>query len=473
MPTAVYPLQALGGWAIPTYAGTVATFVGLLLTLVVGIGVGVAVTLYVIARRKRRLARELGIGVETRSLLLADIRRLLSGVPGAAILVDSGSGRVVVASPHAYAMGVVVGQRIVIAQILAMVTAVQRSADLREETIDVRRPPYASGRIELFVRVAPVNDSIALVIAEDTSGARRVEDVRRDFVANVSHELKTPVGALSLLSEAILEGADEPDEVRHFAGRMQIESARLSHLVADLVDLSRLQGDDPMQYAKAVDVDAVISEAVDSMRTTAQAKDITLVVGGDRHAMVYGVESQLVTAVRNLLANAVSYSGEGTKISVGCRIEPNHCEITITDQGMGIPVGELDRIFERFYRVDQARSRDTGGTGLGLSIVKHVCQNHGGSVSVWSVEGEGSTFTLRLPNLAQGLASESDNAAIDAQLTGQLVDPPQPRTDTTAGRRGRRKKAKTATSTDRTLAELSHQLHNVDEPNQIEGEPVR
>lgn len=399
-----------------------ATFVGLVIALLIGASLGVLGAYWVSRRRAEQLARELGIGVETRSLLLADIQRLLTGVPGAAVLVDASSGRVVVASSDSYAMGVVVGERIVVAQILAMVTAVYRSAGIREETIDIRRPPYASGRIELLVRVAPVNESIALVIAEDISGARRIEDVRRDFVANVSHELKTPVGALSLLSEAILEGADEPDEVRHFAGRMQIESARLSHLVADLVDLSRLQGDDPMQYAQEVDIDSVLNEAVDSMRTTAQAKHIELVIGGDRHAQVYGVESQLVTAVRNLVANAVSYSGERTRISLGCRIAPDHCEITITDQGMGIPSSELDRIFERFYRVDQARSRDTGGTGLGLSIVKHVCQNHGGSVSVWSVEGEGSTFTLRLPTVGRSIPNAQEPITVQPEEPADGID---------------------------------------------------
>ena len=418
------------------YPWDVATFVGLVIALLLGVGIGVAAANWVSRRRRERLARELGIGVETRSLLLADIQRLLTGVPGAAVLVETGSGRVVVASSDSYAMGVVVGERIVVAQILAMVTAVHRTAGIREETIDIRRPPYASGRIELLARVAPVNESIALVIAEDISGARRIEDVRRDFVANVSHELKTPVGALSLLSEAILEGADEPDEVRHFAGRMQIESARLSHLVADLVDLSRLQGDDPMQYAHEVDIDSVLREAVDSMRTTAQAKHIELVVGGDRHAQVYGVESQLVTAVRNLVANAVSYSGERTQVSLGCRIAADHCEITVTDQGMGIPSAELDRVFERFYRVDQARSRDTGGTGLGLSIVKHVCQNHGGSVSVWSVEGEGSTFTLRLRTVGRSIPREQGELPQSATSSS---DATEEASDAGAGPLGRRR----------------------------------
>lgn len=403
-----------------------ATLVDLAIALGVGALLGVLGGQFVSDRRRARLAREAGAGTDARSLLLADIQRLLTGVPGAAVLADTVSGRVLVASSDSYAMGLVVGERIAFDSVLSMINSVHRTAGIRETTVEVRRPPYAAGRIELLVRVAPVNETITLVIAEDISGERRIEDVRRDFVANVSHELKTPVGALSLLSEAILEGADEPDEVRHFAGRMQIESARLSHLVTDLVDLSRLQGDDPMQYAKEVDIDEVLGEAVDSMRTSAQAKEIEIVIAGDRHAKVFGVEGQLVTAVRNLLANAVAYSGEQTRITLGCRVASAHCEITVTDQGMGIPSTELDRIFERFYRVDQARARDTGGTGLGLSIVKHVCQNHGGSVSVWSVEGEGSTFTLRLPTLGRSIP-----AAEMAALTQAEVDPSDPHDEAT------------------------------------------
>ncbi len=394
-----------------------ATIVGLVLAVGVGLLVGALGTLAVYRARDARShsADEIHDAEMPRDLSVSDTQRLLTGVPGAAVLVDVITGRVVVASSDSFATGLVVRERIAVEQVSAMIEAVHRSAGLREQTVELPRPPYATGRIELLVRVAPVNETTVLVIAEDISGTRRIEDVRRDFVANVSHELKTPVGALSLLSEAVLEAADEPDEVRHFAGRMRIESARLAHLVTDLVDLSRLQGDDPMQYAQEVDIDSVLHEAVDSMRTTAQARNIDITVGGDHHAKVFGVESQLVTAVRNLLANAVAYSAEQTRISLGCRVAPGHCEITVTDQGMGIPSAELDRIFERFYRVDQARSRETGGTGLGLSIVKHVCQNHGGSVSVWSVEGEGSTFTLRLPTVGRSIPNEGSQALVDSE----------------------------------------------------------
>ena len=185
--------------------------------------------------------------------------------------------------------------------------------------------------------------------------------------------------------------------MRHFAGRMQIESSRLANLVGDLVDLSRLQGDDPMEYAAPVSVDKVVHEAADSMRMAAEADQIEIITGGVAGLTVYGVESQLVTALRNLLANAVAYSPPLTRVAVGKSAANGIVELTVTDQGIGIPPPELDRIFERFYRVDQARSRVTGGTGLGLAIVKHVSLNHAGGVSVWSIEGEGSTFTLRLP----------------------------------------------------------------------------
>ncbi len=334
------------------------------------------------------------------SLALPELQRLFDAIAGPVMLVNSRTGFVVAACDDAFSLGLVHGDRVASPQVSSMVSDVHRGGIVRDELVSVRRNPVATGRIDLQTRVAPLNSTVAIVLADDVSSTRRIDDVRRDFVVNVSHELKTPVGALSLLSEAVLEAADQPDEVRHFADRMRVESARLAHLVGDLVDLSRLQGDDPMLHAAPVDVDAVISEAVDAMRTAAQSKEIDIRVGGEHSLAVYGVESQLTAALRNLLANAVNYSGNNTNVAIGSRAVEDFVEITITDQGIGIPAAELDRVFERFYRVDQARSRVTGGTGLGLSIVKHVSQNHGGRVTVWSVEGEGSTFTLRLPSLA-------------------------------------------------------------------------
>ena len=224
-----------------------------------------------------------------------------------------------------------------------------------------------------------------------------VDEVRRDFVANVSHELKTPVGALSLLAEAVEGAAEDPEAVLRFAGRMQHEAARLSSMVNELIELSRLQNDDARAHSTEVSIDDVIADGCDFVRTAVAAKQIDLRATGEHGLVVFGVREQLVTALRNLLDNAVSYSPERTRVVVAAHAVDDRVEISVTDQGIGISEADQDRIFERFYRVDPARSRATGGTGLGLSIVKHVCVNHGGDVVVWSSEGSGSTFTLRLP----------------------------------------------------------------------------
>jgi two-component system sensor histidine kinase SenX3 len=225
-----------------------------------------------------------------------------------------------------------------------------------------------------------------------------VEEVRRDFVANVSHELKTPVGALALLAETIEDAADDAEAVRRFAGRMRQEAARLTFLVQDLITLSRIQAAEPVPDPAPVSIDAVVAEALDRCRMKANERGITLASIGVRGLSVLGEEDLLVTAVRNLLENAVVYSPERTRVVV-CVKKPGDggVEISVTDQGIGIPERDLERIFERFYRVDPARSRATGGTGLGLAIVKHVTVAHGGRVTVRSVEGAGSTFTLWLP----------------------------------------------------------------------------
>jgi two-component system sensor histidine kinase SenX3 len=216
-------------------------------------------------------------------------------------------------------------------------------------------------------------------------------------VANVSHELKTPVGALALLAETVEDAADDPDAVRRFAGRMRQEAARLTNLVQDIITLSRIQAAEPVPDPMAVPVDAVVAEALDRCRMKANARGIALADEGDRGLHLLGDEDLLITAIRNLLENAVAYSPERTRVVVTTRRDGDRVEISVADQGIGIPERDLQRIFERFYRVDPARSRATGGTGLGLAIVKHVTAAHGGSVTVRSVEGSGSTFTISLP----------------------------------------------------------------------------
>ncbi len=260
--------------------------------------------------------------------------------------------------------------------------------------------------------------------------------MRRDYDANLSHELKTPNGALRQLSEAVGDAADDPAAVRHFAARMEREAVRLTTLVQEIIDLSRLQVADALHAPQPVAVDDVVAEAVDRVSLAAQRKRIEVGVGGDHGAVVYGHHNLLVTAVRNLVDNAIAYSPDATRVTVFVRRAGGLVEVAVSDQGLGIPAAEQERIFERFYRVDPARSRATGGTGLGLSIVKHVAANHGGDVTLWSVEGQGSTFTLRLPDSAQpaGATPAAPSAAQGAPVPtpGAAARPHDP----TASERG-------------------------------------
>lgn len=325
------------------------------------------------------------------------IGQLLSVLPGASLLVDGSSGTVERATPRAVSLGLVSHDRISSDELLTLVNEVHADGGTRQRDILLRRYAKDTSALPVRARAAALTPSTVLVLVEDYSGVRRVDTVRRDFVANVSHELKTPIGALMLLSEALSDASEDPAAVRRFSDRIQAECQRLTRLVADLIDLSRLQGDDPLQNAKRVMVDDVVEEAVDAVRTAAATQQIDVVVGGAQGLSVYGVEDQLVTALRNLLANAIAYSQPKTRVAVGVAAPEGMVSISVKDQGIGIAGADIDRIFERFYRVDPARSRITGGTGLGLSLVKHICHNHGGEVTVWSVPGEGSTFSLRLP----------------------------------------------------------------------------
>ena len=294
--------------------------------------------------------------------------------------------------------GLIKDDRITSEDLLALIRVVRRTRESHRGTLELARGPIGAGKRELKVSVAPLDDEgMVLVLISDESEARRIDAVRRDFVANVSHELKTPIGALGLLSEAILGAKDQPDEVVRFATRMQNEAKRLTELVQEIIDLSRLQSSDPLQKALEVEVSDVVREAVDQAQFSSEQRGISLEIGDIENATVTGDRDQLITAVHNLVENAVNYSPERTKVSIVTKRVGDIIEISVTDQGIGIADSELNRIFERFYRVDPARSRLTGGTGLGLSIVKHVALNHGGDVKVWSKEGVGSTFTLQLP----------------------------------------------------------------------------
>ncbi len=294
--------------------------------------------------------------------------------------------------------GVVRENRVVSEELLALVRVVRRTSQLHRGAIELPRGPIGEGKRELTVTVAPLNESgMILVLISDESEYQKVDAIRRDFVANISHELKTPIGALSLLSEAVLGAKNDPEAVVKFASKMQKESRRLTDLVQEIINLSRLQGSDPLISAYAVDVEDIIREAVNQCQTSAEGRNIEIVLGEISNTTILGDRDQLIMAFQNLIENAINYSPENTKVSVSASIIEGLVEISVADQGIGISESELERIFERFYRIDPARSRETGGTGLGLSIVKHVALNHGGDVKVWSKMNVGSTFALRLP----------------------------------------------------------------------------
>ena len=337
--------------------------------------------------------------------LPASLTDSLAALDVATAVVGIGD-RLLFASDSARALGFVRQERLFGDELLSLVRQARRGVEVLEASIEIPRGPVGSGRRNLAVRVAPIRgaetgEGLVLLLVQDDSESRLLDAVRRDFVVNVSHELKTPIGALLLLAEAVMSARDEPESVEKFAASMQREAHRLSNLVQEIIDLSRLQVNDPLVRAVLVDVDDVVADAIDRSRTSAQASDITLVSGGIFGLKILGDREQLTKALRNLIDHAISYSAPKTRVAIGVKLEEKIIEISVTDQGIGIPRDALDRVFERFYRIDPARSRVTGGTGLGLSIVKHVVANHGGEVKVWSVEGSGSTFTLRLPQAHQ------------------------------------------------------------------------
>ena len=330
------------------------------------------------------------------------IASVLSVLSSSAVVLDS-NDRVLRASAAARAFGLVKGDRLMVTELAALARQVRRDGEIREGEFEVPVPRLGGRTTSFAVRVAPLGAAIGggglvLLLAEDQTESRRVDEVKRDFVANTSHELKTPVGALALLAETIEDAADDAEAVRRFASKMRQEAQRLTNLVQDLITLSRIQAVEPVPDPRPVALDTVVAEAVDRCRMRANARGITLASVGSRGLSVLGDEDLLVTALRNLLENAVAYSPEKTRVVITTRKTPEgHAELSVADQGIGIPERDLERIFERFYRVDPARSRATGGTGLGLAIVKHVMAAHNGKVTVRSVEGDGSTFTLYIP----------------------------------------------------------------------------
>jgi two-component system sensor histidine kinase SenX3 len=352
-----------------------------------------------------KFRRQEGENLEAPEVLPQVLLKTLQSLESESLIIIPGE-QILFQSPGITNFAIVKEERITSEDLMALIRVARRTNETHRSRIEIARGPIGAGKREFEVSVSPLNEEgMVLVLISDQSEARRIDAVRRDFVANVSHELKTPIGALGLLSEAILGAKDQPDAVVKFASRMQMEAKRLTDLVQEIIDLSRLQSSDPLQKAFDVEASDVVREAVAQAALSAESRKITVEIGEIEDATVIGDRDQLIMAVLNLVENAINYSPENTKVSVVVKVKQELLEISVTDQGIGIAEGELARVFERFYRVDPARSRMTGGTGLGLSIVKHVALNHGGDIKVWSKEGVGSTFTLQLP-IARSIEGE-------------------------------------------------------------------
>jgi len=374
--------------------------VALALGLGLLVGVAMAATAVWAARRGERArqiaAQEVPQGLEA-----------VLGVLGSPAILVNSSNLVLAQSPSADVTGIV-GER-VHPMILELIDEVRASGEPIARELDLPGAARRDAVRHLSVTVACIGVRFVLVVAEDRTETVRLDAVRRDFIANVSHELKTPIGAVSLLAEALESAAEDPEQVRRFAERLAAEGQRLAGLTQDIIELSRVQGGEPFGEPELVELDAVLAAAIEQNHVGAEARGVDLVRGGPRGLAVWGHQPTLVVAVHNLILNAVQHSPDHARVGIGVAVRDEVVELSVSDHGPGIPLGEQDRIFERFFRSDPARSRQTGGTGLGLSIVKHAIAGHGGEVTVWSQPGKGATFTIRLP-LAHPAAAATERA---------------------------------------------------------------
>jgi two-component system sensor histidine kinase SenX3 len=363
-----------------------------LLALLAGVVIGGSVSgVIVISLRARERAR-----AETSLAIPDGVREMLHGMDDAAVVVDA-SSTVLAASGAAISFGFIEGRSLPSDELIAVARSARAAQPVEPETLRLRRgAPPAEPRL-VTVRATRISPRLTLLVVRDITEKERVEQMRRDFVANTSHELKTPVGAVSLLAEAIESAADDPPQVRIFAARLSAEASRLGLLTSRIMNLSRLQSSEELTELRDVSVDEVVAAALDAHAIQADGAGVDVVRGGTRGLYVRGDAQVLSEAVGNLVANAIAYSSRGSSVGVGVKLVDGIVEIAVTDRGIGIAEGDQDRVFERFYRADPARARRTGGSGLGLSIVKHAVQRHGGEVRLWSRPGRGSTFTIRLP----------------------------------------------------------------------------
>lgn len=395
----------------------------LIVGLLIGVAVGVAAAVLVSVLRRRSERREdERIRRETSQNRVSTIAQVmhfaLESSPLGVAVVDRRDD-LVLANRRVRDLGIVEGRQ-VIPEVWRLAQRVFEDGEDRDSAVSLE--PETAGPAPVFSvsvtvqRLTSVDDRFVLIFASDNSETVRMESARRDFVANVSHELKTPVGAISLLVETMLEASDDREAVEYFGRKLHAESRRMGTMITELIGLSKLQGAESLPQAQPVSVDAVIDKAIERSQLSADMENIELVTDAPGGARITGDEELLVTAVTNLIANAINYSPDDTPVSVSRAVRGESVVIRVTDRGIGIAQDQQERVFERFFRVDKARSRATGGTGLGLALVKHTVINHGGSVSLWSQPGTGSTFTLEFPILDEAGAPEKvpDHATFTA-----------------------------------------------------------
>lgn len=386
-------LLMMYGMFISVSVTDVETALAILVTFVLS-ATGTAVFVALFMRKRSHTLHTLALATEE---LPAQFTGLVSKLNAPVIILDM-TTKVLVASRQAEELGLVRNDWLSHPELMDQALRLGfEDGERIEAELELPRTPGSENMIPLHVIATRLRRRFVVLEVEDLSETRRVEEARRDFVANVSHELKTPIGAVSLLAEALEKASKDPARVKKFAKRLTGEAERLAGITAELIALSRLQSEDFVTSGKPISIDQVVAEAIDQNQVSAESKAIEIVSGGDKQIVVTGSKRNLTMALSNLLSNAIRYSNEGSRIGVGISEREGNVEISVTDQGIGMSPEDTSRVFERFFRTDEARSRAEGGSGLGLSIVKHAAQSHGGDVRVWSQPGSGSTFTLRLP----------------------------------------------------------------------------
>lgn len=328
---------------------------------------------------------------------------LLEVMAPAGILLNQ-TNLILRATGGALASGLISGRRLIHDQLNELADAARNSGEI--QSLDAELPLRLKGsKLTITARAKDIGEGTVLIVIDDRTESYRLDQMRKDFMANISHELKTPIGAVGLLAEAMESNLNEPEVMAKLVKSVAKENKRLSALVKDIIQLSRIQGSPAVTNNEVVNLIPVVLDAIDrnSWRAEKNQVDVVFKPGSDK-VEVFGDVEMLTVAVKNLIENAIIYSNKGQQVGVSIKVDDEIAKIIVKDSGIGIHKDEQARVFERFYRVDQSRSRETGGTGLGLSIVKHAARSHFGDVKLFSKPGVGSTFTLRLPTVAKKVA---------------------------------------------------------------------